>query len=98
MKTDFEKSHQWRIQRIDPEHGRIGMVYMLMPSPVWIGEKISLLHIERLAFHYAPSTFAADYEPDTGLRVTVRDRMLSRLEHLQVELKGMGRGSLGGTA
>ena len=71
---------------------------MLMPDPVRIGEEITLFHIERLAFYDAPSTFTFNYEAHPGLGVTMRHRMFSGLEHLQVELKGVGGGSLGGTA
>ena len=98
MKPDFEKAHQRRIQGIDPEHRLVGIVDMFMPGPVRIGQEVTFLHIESLAFDDTLRAFAFDDEAHAGLSVAMRDRMLSGLKHLDIELEGVRRRSFVGTA
>src|SRR5688572_18006322 len=98
MKADFKKSHQRRIQCIDPEHGLLGIVDMFMPGPVRVREEVAFLHVERLALNHTSSPFASDNEPHSGLSVAVSDRVLARLKHLDVKLEGVRRRSFVRTA
>ena len=86
----LEEVDDVQIKAVDPDHGLVIFLPMIMPRPVRRDDEIAALHQRALASHRSIAHVAFQHETQRGSRMAMRGGDLSGQNELHARIHGGG--------
>ena len=80
--------HEWQIQDIQPNHGFVAIVSMLMPQARWREDQITSGHQAFLALHGGVCALTFNHHSNRIGRMAVRGSQLTGQKQLHAQING----------